>query len=162
MRTVTRPTVQKQITVNAPDDPLELFVYEEIQAAKSSNKPVSRYALTSILAQEKNMPRKLADQVVVEYCDEYFPSIPEYLGNEFLTPFIKTSALILAILGVGLLLWSLRVRNLGGNDRYMYDGAGILLLLAAAGYIRGIYTEKFSKVERISQPGNLAGKVSVE
>lgn len=133
--------------VPVPEDPIEKFLFDEIQAAIKSNQPISRYALIQMVKFEKKLPGKVAAQTVDEYCDDQFPHIPEYLGKEFLSPFIKTMSLVLAIAGVIFIGWATANYFNKQNFLVLYGLGAASIFFSALGYLRGVLTESESKVK---------------
>ncbi|MBS1718731.1 MAG: hypothetical protein JSS72_13465 [Armatimonadetes bacterium] len=140
MRTRYKPVVGS-VTPAPPENELERFVYDQLLFSRESNQPVSRHALSLLLADSQQLPRKEALAVVETYCDENAPMTPEYLGDEFLIPYLKISALVLSVVGVALI--GLATANLSNrvHPLWMYPSGGIMIIGAAYAYVRSLRME---------------------
>ncbi|MBI1755631.1 MAG: hypothetical protein HY248_00120 [Fimbriimonas ginsengisoli] len=141
VRTVRQPTLAAP---KPPEGELERFVFDEIQAARTQNRPVSRQMLSQMLAETKGLPPKTCYAVVESYCEAEAPTTPEFLGSEFMVPYMKISALVLAAFGL-IALGMSTVRIAWGENVWWWGEAlaVVLLLTSASGWIRSLIRERF-------------------
>lgn len=125
-----------------PTNEMERFCFDRLEEAKRSSVPISRHGLAEELARKNNLRFRAAFDVVDAYCDERSPGTPEYLGKEFLVPFLKLTGLVFAALAIIALIVTVVMYRPG--DPKFTIGIGLMILFAlfaSAGYIRGLLRE---------------------
>lgn len=125
-----------------PEDECERYVHERLQNYRRDSIPVSRFYLASLLAKAKRMRHKYASEVVDRYCDERAPAIPDYLGKEFMVPYMKMISLLpgaMSILVVIVTVVRFRISDPSFRNGLLL--AAGLLVLGILTYLRSLYRE---------------------
>jgi hypothetical protein len=113
-------------------------IERELERGRQEVRPVSRRALREVVARELKLSQKDAAVAVDNYCEEVAPYTPDYLGNEFLLPYIKLSGLVIAVFSLGLIgygvhRWDERALSwpffLAGAFFFTLSGIGLLKAL---------------------------------
>ena len=126
-----------------PEGENELVIFQELMAARAANRPVSRQMLSQKLHEARGLPPKQAFALVEMYCETEAPSTPEYLGSEFMIPYLKMSAFLMAAISLGLMWYSVGQIRLGKPAWDWGMIAGVLFLcLSASGWIKSIFKER--------------------
>jgi hypothetical protein len=118
-------------------------IFDELMSARSENRLVSRHMLGQKLHSVKGLHPRDAFAVVDLYCDESAPAIPEYLGTEFMVPYLKGTAAVFAVLSIIVIAYSATAVNQGQRQYIWGIVAGVVLLaMSASGWIKSLLREK--------------------
>lgn len=135
-----RPPTQTQ--QEPPANELERFCFDRLEEAKRDSIPVSRHQIAESLARKHSIRFREAFDIVDTYCDERSPGTPEYLGKEFLVPYMKLSGLVFAALAVIVVIATVIMYRPGDRQFAWGMGIGVLFgLLAGSVYVRGLLRE---------------------
>jgi len=75
-------------------------IAHEINKAEYDRIPTSRQKLSQLIVAEFKFPPAEAADMVDEYCDEKAPAVPQYLSDEFESPFLKVMAVVNSVLAI--------------------------------------------------------------
>lgn len=133
--------METELQAKDPKSP-EAFIADKLEASRRDSTPVSRHQIAEELAKARRMPFRSAFQKVDQYCEESSPHTPDYLGKEFLVPYLKLWALLFAAIAVGTVIFT--VVRFRVNDKEFWYGlviAVVLGLIASWRYLLGIFRE---------------------
>lgn len=137
-----------------PAGELEKVIFDELMAARSENRAVSRHMLSQKLHEAKGVHPKDAFAVVEIYCEESAPSTPEYLSSEFMVPYLKMSAFLFAAISIMIIAYSTaEVRQ--GRPPWGWGilVGGVFLGFSASGWIKSLFREKTGTEQiQVSKP----------
>ena len=134
-------------------DPIQC-VKEHISRSIDDRKPVSRYGLASIVAEQSGMPMDQAQELVEAYCEEHAAYVPAYLGREFglFWPRVMAVIVIVAGLSIGWYAYSIYKSNkpayLWFSIATVVIGAGLFLFAKNLGAVQSILAERKADKEK--------------
>jgi hypothetical protein len=121
-------------TVNQPSKEnidCTALVEEEIAAARTERRPVSRQALANLVQKRTGMPPKDALAIVDAFCDEKEPALPVYLESEFVIGWLKVLAIGQAVVGIVFFYYASKAHQ-RGEPIWVYLMLGTVFIGIAA------------------------------
>ncbi len=120
----------------------EKIIFDELMAARAANRPISRNMLSQKLHEAKGLHPKQAFALVDMYCDNEAPSTPDFLSKEFMVPYLKISAFVMAALSLGVLWFSIeQVRHAKNVWVWGVVAAVFLFGMSLSGWIKSLWRE---------------------
>lgn len=149
LRTATAPQIgrneEDSLEPNTPNpvnlDPNSEFVRDRIRDAREKYVPISRRMIALDLGRSKNVPFKLALDIVDGYCDEHEPGVPGYVSGEFRIYWLKAVAVAIDAVGLGVLWYGTRLYQTRGPAWIAFALGTVIVGLGVLAWVKSLQSE---------------------
>jgi hypothetical protein len=134
-------------------DPLQ-YLGAQIQSARASCQPISKFSLAETLSERTGMPIDQAHLLVDAYCEEHEAHIPDYLGGEFNLFWPKVLAFGMALAGIGIFRYAVYLRSIKQSSWIWMMVGTVVFGLGALQWVRSLesYRTRSESKRKEKQP----------
>ncbi len=129
------------VVIKQQRESVETVLDLEIERATAELRPISRRTLEHVLTQRLEIPAKEAAILVQEYCESKNLQTPDYLSDEFQTPYFKLTALFFVAVSIGVLFYGAKQFEAHRNYWPYFVGGAVLFCISGVGFLKVLRAE---------------------
>lgn len=149
LRAITAPQIgrneEDSLEPNTPTpvnlDPNAEFVRDRIRDAREKYEPISRRMIALDLGRSKNVPFKLALDIVDGYCDDHEPGVPGYVSGEFRIYWLKAVAVAIDVVGLGVLWYGTKLYQSRGPAWIAFALGTVIVGFGVLAWVKSLQSE---------------------